>query len=172
MAEIVEQPELQSLYATSHEHHERIMAHVDALPELAAMIDKVDSDTFIRHFETECEFISTQLVPHIEAIETTLYGELDRLMDRRHSMEPMREEHARLRRLFTSLCHYRQAIERGQFTQDETIGLRRVLYRLYSLLKVHLAEEEMYLRVIDRDLSPEEKDALARGIDHAAAEPV
>ena len=30
----------------------------------------------------------------------------------------------------------------------------------------------MYLRVVDRDLSAEEKDALVRGIDHAAAEPV
>ena len=172
MAEITDQRALRSLDETSHEHHERIMAHVDALPGLADMIDKVDMGTFARHFDAECEFISTQLVPHIEAIETTLYTALDRLMGKRHSMEPMREEHARLRRLFTSLCHYRQAIERGQFDKEETIALRRVMFRLYSLLKVHLAEEEMYLHVIDRDLSAEEKDALARGIDHAAAQPV
>ena len=172
MAEITDPRSLRSLDATAHEHHERIMAHVDALPGLADMIDKVDIETFAQHFETECEFISTQLVPHIEAIEANLYGELDRLMDRRHSMEPMRDEHARLKRLFTSLCHYRQAIERGEFDREETVGLRRVLFRLYSLLKVHLAEEEMYLRVIDRDLSDEEKDALARHIDHAAAQPV
>ena len=47
-----------------------------------------------------------------------------------------------------------------------------MLYRLYSLLKVHLTEEEMYLRVIDRGLSETEKDLLARGIDHAAVQPV
>ena len=163
---------LRSLHATSHEHHGRIMEHVERLPVLADEIATVDIETFARDFEVECRFISTQLVPHIEAIEATLYGELDRLMEHRHSMDPMREEHARLRGLFEALCHYRQAIERGQFEGDEAIGLRRVLFRLYSLLKVHLAEEELYLGVIDRDLSPEEKDILARGIDHAAAQPV
>ena len=163
---------LRSLHATSHEHHDRIMAHVDRLPALADEIGTVDLMTFARDFEVECEFISTQLVPHIEAIETTLYRELDRLMEHRHSMDPMRDEHVRLRKLFEALCHYRQAIERGQFEGDEAIGLRRVLFRLYSLLKVHLAEEELYLAVIDRDLSAEEKDVLARGIDHAAAQPL
>lgn len=148
------------------------MAHVDRLPVLADEIGTVDLATFARDFEVECEFISTQLVPHIEAIETTLYGELDRLMEHRHSMDPMRDEHARLRKLFEAMCHYRQAIERGQFEPDEAIGLRRVLFRLYSLLKVHLAEEELYLAVIDRDLSVEEKDVLARGIDHAASQPL
>lgn len=148
------------------------MAHVDRLPALADEIGTVDLPTFARDFEVECEFISTQLVPHIEAIEATLYGELDRLMEHRHSMDPMRDEHKRLLKLFEALCHYRQAIERGQFEGEEAIGLRRVLFRLYSLLKVHLAEEELYLAVIDRDLSAEEKDVLARGIDHAAAQPL
>ena len=63
-------------------------------------------------------------------------------------------------------------IRHGAFDRESAIGLRRVLYRLYSLLKVHLAEEEMYLRVIERELSAAEKDALARGMDHAAAEPI
>jgi len=167
-----DQSELRSLPATTHEHHARIMAHVDRLPVLAGLLGSADMASFSAEFELECEFISTQLVPHIEAIETNLYGELDRLMEHRHSMDPMREEHARLRRLFSDLCHYRQAIERGQFEAEETIALQRVLFRLYSLLKVHLAEEEMYLAVIDRDLSAQEKDLLARATDHAASQPV
>jgi hypothetical protein len=40
------------------------------------------------------------------------------------------------------------------------------------LLKIHLAEEELYLGVLDRDLTDAEKDALARGLDHAMAEPL
>jgi hypothetical protein len=172
MTEISGRLELRSLDATTTEHNARIMAHVEALHELAEMVDTADPDIFARHFQIECEFISTQLLPHIEAVETSIYRELDRLMERRHSMAPMREEHERLRRLFASLCGYRAAVELGVFDKSDAIGLRRVLYRLYSLLKVHMAEEEMYLRVIERDLTPEEKDIVARGIDHAAAEPV
>jgi hypothetical protein len=50
------------------------------------------------------------------------------------------------------------------------MALRRALYRLHSLLKVHLAEEELYLEVLERRLSDEEKDVLARSLDHAMAE--
>jgi Mn-dependent DtxR family transcriptional regulator len=40
------------------------------------------------------------------------------------------------------------------------------------MLRVHLAEEELYLRVLDHNLSEAEKDELARGIEHAMAEPL
>ena len=43
-----------------------------------------------RLFEEEYAFIVGQLVPHIEAIEATLYGRLEQLMGGRHSMAPMR----------------------------------------------------------------------------------
>jgi hypothetical protein len=52
------------------------------------------------------------------------------------------------------------------------MALRRALYRLHSILKVHLAEEELYLGVLDQNLTDEEKDLLARGIDHAMTEPL
>lgn len=148
------------------------MPHVDVLPVLAESIDKLERDEFAARFETECQFIVGQLMPHIDAIEHALYGELDRLMDTRHSMQPMRDEHQQLRRLFASLCRYRAMVAVGELDQAAAIGLRRVLYRLYTLLKVHLAEEELYLRIIERDLSSEEKDVLARGLDHASAEPL
>ncbi len=172
MTEITDPRPPHSPGTASHEPHALIMTHVDALPGLAEMIDKVEPETLARHLEAECDFIAVHLVPHIVAEEATLYRELERLMDKRHSMEPMREEHARLRRLFASLCEYRAVIAMGEFDRESTIGLRRVLYRLYSLLKVHLAEEEMYLRVVERDLSAEDKNALGRAVDHAAAEPV
>jgi hypothetical protein len=50
------------------------------------------------------------------------------------------------------------------------MALRRALYRLHSLLKVHLAEEELYLEVLERRLSDPEKDVLARSLGHAMAE--
>ena len=51
----------------------------------------------------------------------------------------------------------------------EGLALRRALYRLHALLKVHLAEEEQYLAVLDRSLTDAEKDVLARHLEHATA---
>jgi hypothetical protein len=163
---------MRSLPATSHEHHELIEPHVDRLPELAEMIGRVTPEAFSQSFQEECSFIIGRLVPHMEAIETALYGRLETVMDGRHSMAPMRREHEQLRGLFGSLCEYGELVADERLGEADQIGLRRVLYRLYAMLKVHLAEEELYLGVLDRNLSPAEKDALARGIDHAGAEPL
>jgi hypothetical protein len=163
---------MRSLPDTSHEHHALIEPHVDRLPELAEMIGRVTPAEFSATFQEECSFIVGRLVPHMEAIETSLYGRLEEVMDRRHSMAPMRQEHERLRALFASLCEYSELVADERLSEADEVGLRRVLYRLYAMLKVHLAEEELYLGVLDRNLSVEEKDLLAQGIDHAGAEPL
>ena len=165
-------PIMRSLPDTSHEHHEQIEPYVDRLPELAEMIGRVTPEAFSASFQEECSFIIGRLVPHMEAIETTLYGRLEQVMDKRHSMAPMRREHEQLRALFGSLCGYGELVAEGTMAPGDEVGLRRVLYRLYAILKVHLAEEELYLGVLDRNLSPAEKDLLAQGIDHASAEPL
>jgi hypothetical protein len=156
----------------SHVHHDRLIVHVDRLAELAAELDAGVTPAFIDACEAEHRFIVEQLLPHMEAIETTLYGELDRLMEGRHSMAPMRREHADLRRLIEATGRYHDAVTGGRLGPAEAMGLRRALYRLHALLRVHLAEEELYLRVLEGNLGDAEKEELARGIEHAAAEPL
>ncbi len=160
------------LSQVSHEHHDRLILHVDNLARLAESIDDGITPSFLQACETEHRFILGQLLPHMEAIEATLYGELDRLMEGRHTMAPMRREHAELRRLIESTGQYHDQVASGDLGPAEAIGLRRALYRLHAMLRVHLAEEELYLRVLDRNLSDAEKDELARGIEHAMAEPL
>ncbi len=165
--------DLLSLSTISHEHHEKIHQHVDRLPGLADKLANVDVGEFAAAFALEYAFITQQLVPHIDAVEGSLYGQLERLMEGRHSMAPMRHEHDELRRLIVTLGEYRSRMDAPDcLDQACAMGLRRALYRLYALLKVHLAEEELYLRVLDHNLSAPELDLLARGIDHATAEPV
>jgi hypothetical protein len=160
------------LAQASHEHHDRLIPHVDRLAELARMIDEGITPAFLDACEAEHRFIVGQLLPHMEAIETTLYGQLERLMEGRHSMAPMRREHAELRRLIESTGQYHEVVASGHLGPAEAMGLRRALYRLHAMLRVHLAEEELYLRVLDQNLSEAEKDELARGIEHAMAEPL
>jgi iron-sulfur cluster repair protein YtfE (RIC family) len=163
---------MSSLTETSHEHHDRLIRHVERLHALAEMVDAGTTYALKAGLEEEYRFVAGELVPHMAAIETTLYGRLDSLMEGRHSMDPMRQEHDDLRRLIESMGQYRELVAADRMGPAESMGLRRVLYRLHSILRVHLAEEELYLRVLDQNLSDEEKDRLASGIDHAAAEPL
>jgi hypothetical protein len=161
-----------SLRATSQDHHAKLLPHVDRLLDLAEMIGRVDCSRIHDVYQAEYQFIVGQLVPHMEAIEGTLYEQLERVMGRRHSMAPMREEHAVMRQLIDELGQYQAHVEGCSWDTVEGLALRRALYRLHSLMKIHLAEEELYLGVLDQNLTEEEKDTLARGIDHAMAEPL
>jgi hypothetical protein len=48
----------------------------------------------------------------------------------------------------------------------EAIALRRVIFRSIALLKVHLAEEQVYLDILDRREAPEMAEALAAAMAH------
>lgn len=169
---MTEERGLSPLRTTSEEHHARLLPHVDRLLDLADMVGHVECDALHALFEEEYAFIVGQLVPHIQAIEATLYEPLERLMEGRHSMAPMRQEHAEVGRLVHELGRYRGHVEGCSWSALEGMALRRALYRLHAILRVHLAEEELYLGVLDQSLSDEERDRLARGIDHAMAEPL
>ena len=162
-----------SVTTAGHEHHERIAAALDTLPELADMLDvRPRPDEFVTRYRALYHFVTETLEPHIEAVESSLYPELDRLMQNRHSMVQMRREHQDIKDLVERLGTFQDALEADALGPAGTIGLRRVLYRLYAMLKVHLAEEEEYLRVLEHNLSGSEQAELVRDLEHATAEPL
>jgi hypothetical protein len=163
---------LASLRTTGEDHHARLVPHVDRLLLLAEAVGHVDCEALHALFDTEYQFVVGELVPHMDAIERELYDRLEEVMGGRHTMAPMREEHATLRALVAELGRYRGHATDCSWSGPEGMALRRALYRLHAMLKIHLAEEELYLGVLDRNLTPEEKDRLARAIDHAQAEPI
>ncbi len=161
---------LRSLRTTTEEHHALLVPHVDRLLTLGEMVGHVDCSALHAGFDKEYDFIVGQLLPHMDAVEATLYDQLERLMEGHHSMAPMREEHRAMRQIVETLGHYRDHVDDCAWTAVEGMALRRLLYRLHALLKVHLAEEELYLGVLEAHLSDAEKDRLARSLDHAMAE--
>lgn len=163
---------LLSLRTTSEEHHALLLPHVDTLLTLAEMVGHVECSVIHAAFEDEYAFVVGQLVPHMEAIEHALYDRLEALMGGRHSMAPMRQEHRTVARLVEELGQYRLHAEGCTWGAVEGMALRRALYRLHAILKVHLAEEELYLGVLERGLTDEDKDLLARNLHHAGDEPL
>ena len=59
-----------------------------------------------------------------------------------------------------------QQLDPGSISVGRRLALRRVLFQLYALLKIHLAEEEAYLRVVDHGVSTDVADMLAAALDH------
>ena len=111
-------------------------------------------------------FLNGTLVPHIVTAEKTLYPELERLQQNAHSMTPMRREHADIGRLIDDLDRLHDVISERVPTVRETVALRRALFGLYALLKVHLAEEKLYLHIVQSGVSDDASAVLAAAMEH------
>jgi hypothetical protein len=64
---------------------------------------------------------------------------------------------------------YLERVEAGSLNPTDALGLRRHIIAFYALVKTHVAEESEYLRVLEGNLSPEEQDAVVRGMAHVVS---
>jgi hypothetical protein len=157
---------IQTLPAVAHQHHERLMGHVDQLPAMGDLIGSVPLAELRPRVDDAATFLTELLIPHMEAAERALYPELERMLQNRHSMSPMRREHGDIRRLVDDLVLIQQDLDKGHLTTGAAVSLRRVVFRLYALLKVHLAEEQLYIGIIDHGVSAEAAEALGAAMEH------
>ncbi len=159
----------QSLPQVAHEHHERILAHVNRMPEVADALLTGHADEVRGKIVGMHEFLTGTLLPHVDAAERSLYPELERMFQNRHSMRPMRREHDEIRRLVGEFGTLSAEVREGHLTLGRTLALRRVSFHLYALLKVHLEEEEAYLRILNRGTDTEMGEAIAAALEHTVA---
>jgi hypothetical protein len=150
----------------AHEHHDRILATVDHLPALGDGLLGTDAEGSLPELHATRDFLVGTLLPHVEAAETAIYPELERLLQNRHSMAPMRREHEEVRRLVGALDGLVRQLDRTHLTMGRAMAVRRVLFQLFALLKVHLTEEEAYVRVVDHGLPAEAAELLAAQLEH------
>ena len=155
----------------AHEHHERLLSHVNQMPDIADALLDADGESVRGTVQALSAFLTGTLLPHVEAAETTLYPVLERLFQNRHSMSPMRREHAEVRRLVGEFAHMAETFDPRRHTIGRTLAIRRVMFQLYSLLKVHIAEEELYLRIVDQGVATDIGDLLAAAMEHPGIRP-
>ena len=110
-----------TLPRVAHEHHERLMQHVDGMPAVGKMILTAPMAELRPRLDELDDFLTELLIPHIEAAEPTLYPELERMLQNRHSMAPMRREHAEIRRL---VAEYSRLLE-GPRRRSDLASARR-----------------------------------------------
>ena len=156
----------QTLPQVAHEHHERLIQHVNRMPEVADGLLTGAAAQAVAGLDELSAFLTGTLIPHVEAAEQTIYPELERMFQNRHSMAPMRREHTEVRRLVAELARLTAEIDASKLTLGNTLAIRRVVFHLYSLLKIHLAEEEAYLRIIEHGVTADVADLLAGAMEH------
>jgi len=156
-----------TLPRVTHEHHERLMQHVEEMPAVGKMILAAPIEDLRPRLAELDGWLTGLLIPHLEAAEKTLYPELERMLQNRHSMAPMRREHAEIRLLVAEYSRLLKGLGDQRPRIGKTVALRRVLFRLYALLEVHLVEEELYIPIINHGVSDEAAEVMAAALKHS-----
>jgi iron-sulfur cluster repair protein YtfE (RIC family) len=165
------------LTRVSHAHHDVLMGYANELNELAGCLDGDCLDTAgllsaAPRLREAHDALLTRLIPHMETVEAAVYPTLERLVADRPISVPMAAEHREIRRLVSALGTVTSEASLERADRSTVLTLRRILLRLYVLLKTHVAEEELYVPILEDRLTPMHEAALARALDHLAAERV
>lgn len=156
-----------SLPRVAHEHHERIMQHLDEMPAVGRAILEAPIEELGPKLKELDGWLNGLLLPHMEAAEKTLYPELERMMQNRHSMAPMKREHEEIRRLIADLSRLANGFGDRRPSVGQQVAFRRVLYRLYALLEIHVVEEGLYIPLITHGVSDEAAEVMAAALQHS-----
>ena len=144
------------------EHHE-LLPHIEFIKETADKAGISPHEELKKSLDEVYEFLTKHLLIHAKAEEKVLYPIIGKLMGAADATKTMSRDHIEIERLIEELNHIRQS--------EDLKELRRVLYGLYALIKVHFAkEEEIYLPLIDNKLTPQEGETLYKNMEKAAQE--
>ena len=153
------------------EEHKELLPEIEVLQQVAAMIGTAPVAMLREQIDAVYDFLAHHLIPHAEAEEQALYPVVARVMGAPEATATMSRDHVEVRRLTDELGLLRLKIGSSALTAAQANGLRRVLYGLYTLVKVHFAkEEEVYLPILDLRLTPATARDLFEKMEHPAHE--
>jgi hemerythrin-like domain-containing protein len=154
------------------EEHKELLPQVELL-RLAgdAVSGTAVSDTLRQTASDAYNFLAHHLIPHALAEDQALYPVVQRVMGATQATATMSRDHQEVGDLTSQLKALMPVLEKGSLSADQANDLRRVLYGLYSLVKVHFAkEEEVYLPLLDANLTLAEANDMFEKMETAAGE--
>jgi iron-sulfur cluster repair protein YtfE (RIC family) len=151
------------------DEHQELLPYVEQLRTVADGVGSAAVDSLRLGIDEVYEFLSRHLMPHAQAEESALYPVVQRVMGAPEATATMSRDHVEISRLTDDLGVLRTDLAGAPSDTALAPELRRVLYGLYTLVKVHFAkEEEVYLPLLDARLSEAEADDLFASMGHAA----
>lgn len=140
------------------EEHKTLLPHIESLRAAGdAIRDDEITPATRKTIEKAYEFLTRHLIPHARAEDRELYPVVQRVMGSPAATATMSRDHVEVHSLTLELKEYVRVLGSGKFMGNQANELRRVLYGLYTLVKIHfIKEEEIYLPLLDTHLSEQE----------------
>src|SRR5688500_13180389 len=137
--------------AVRWEHREVLAPRLDALRRVADSVGTAPVEEVRKGVEEVYAFLVQDLIPHAEWEDAVLYPAVGGALGVPWAAAAMSSEHEDIRDLAEELENQKDDLRGDTLREGVTSSLRRILYGLYTLVRVHLAkEEEIYLPVLER----------------------
>ena len=153
------------------DEHEELFPHVERIRQVAEKIGEAPIAEIRGGVEEVYDFLAHHLKPHAEAEEAALYPVVQKVLGNPDATKTMSRDHVEVGRYIEELAPLRIDLAGTALTAVQVTSLRRVLYGVYALVKVHFAkEEEVYLPILDQRLTPEAAQEMFEAMEAAAHE--
>jgi len=160
-----------SLTQPLRDEHQELYPYVETLRLAADAVNESLSSMAHARIEEAYDFLTRQLIPHAQAEDKALYPMVQKAMGSAQATATMSRDHVEVGRLTEELGTLRVHKTQLWVTFGQAMALRRVLYGLYALVKLHFAkEEEIYLPLLDEKLTAEEAKLMFENMEAAAHE--
>jgi iron-sulfur cluster repair protein YtfE (RIC family) len=117
------------------------------------------------------EFLTQELIPHAHAEDRVLYRAVSKVLGAPQATATMWRDHLEIERYTQEIASIRQQISGKSIESSVETSLRRVLYGLYAVTRLHLAkEEEIYLPLLEVGLTANELQHLFEALEEAEQE--
>ena len=131
------------------EHRELLMV-LDRLRQVADGLDRLPPPQALAEVATVHQFLVERLLPHEEAEDALLYPAVAALVGGDDPTAPMSRAHAEIAHLTRLLGGVLADLGPGGPEAEDLTDLRRILYGVHAILRLHFAqEEEAYLSRLD-----------------------
>jgi heavy metal translocating P-type ATPase len=134
--------------------HRNLRPDIDQVRAVADAIGAVPAERAIGMARILHEMLVEEIQPHEEAEDVELYPMLARVLGGADRTATMSRAHAEIAHLIRRLGHLIDDTDTTQPDADDLIELRRLLYGLHAVLRLHFAQEdESYLSLADEEPS-------------------
>ncbi len=153
------------------DEHRELIAQIEVLRTVADSIGSASIESIRKGVGQAYTFLIHQLIPHAQAEEQVLYPTVGRLLRALEATETMSRDHLEFIRLTEELEALRLHVFYTPVSEADEQALRRILYGLYAIIKLHLAkEEEIYLPILETRLPAWQVDGLVEAMEATVAE--
>ncbi len=146
--------------------HNALLPNIEELKLVAHDVATAPADELRDALEEAYLFLENKLIPHARAEDQVLYPVIARILGSDKAMIGMTRDHVEVGTLANELGILRVELVDSEPTVEQKREIQSALYGLYALIKHHFAkEEELYLPILDRNLTEEECGRLFEELD-------